>query len=56
MRFHHPEPLVDAASDLGEDVGGNVIPKLTRMTDGLAGKFAESGQRLRARSHGRDLS
>jgi hypothetical protein len=48
-RFDEPEPFVDAAGDLGEEIGGIGVLQFAGLRAGVAGMFAKGGQRRRKR-------
>ena len=43
MRLHEPQPLVDAARDLREEIGGVLSPSLSATVLAAFGKLARAG-------------
>src|SRR5438132_1418851 len=53
VRLHEPQPLVDPARDLREEVGRIQVTQVIRLLDGLPRRLAERRQR---RGQGLDMA
>jgi hypothetical protein len=51
MRFHEPQPLVDAARDFGQDILGDGVLEIVHLLDAEPDGACERGERRLKRIH-----